>query len=91
MVQITTKPGWAGYVRTIAVEATNGTVVNYGENPTGDVVIESITLDADLREFHPAWLRTTTQKTAAALREEMDVGAIQSFDDALTQHPETPS
>jgi hypothetical protein len=85
MAQITTKPRWAGYTRTIEVEVTNGTVVNYGENPTGDVVIESITLDPDLREFHPAWLCTTTQQTAAALREEIDVGTIQSFDDAI--HP----
>jgi hypothetical protein len=83
MVQITTKPGWAGYTRTIEVKATNGIIINYGENPTGDVVIESITLDADLREFHPAWLRTTTQETAAALREEMEVGAIQSLEDAI--------
>jgi hypothetical protein len=89
MAQITTKPSWAGYTRTIAVEASNGIVVNYGENPTGDVVIESISLDADLREFHPAWLRTTTQKTAAALREEMDVGAIQSFDDAIDPDTDT--
>jgi hypothetical protein len=88
MAELTTKPGWAGYTRTIQVEATNGITVTYGEQPSGDVVIESLTLDGPAqRTFHPAWLLTTTQETATALREELDVGAIQSLDDAL--HHET--
>jgi hypothetical protein len=88
MAEITTTPGWSGYIRTIHVEATNGITVTYGEQPSGDVVIESMTLDgADQQPFHPAWLLSTTQETAAALQEEMDVGAIQSFEDAL--HPNT--
>jgi hypothetical protein len=89
MARITTT-GWAGYTRTIQVEATNGTVVTYGETATGEVVIDSMTLDGpEQRTFHPAWLLTTTQETAAALRDKMDVGAIQSLDDAIHHNSET--
>jgi hypothetical protein len=92
MAEITTKPGWAGYTRTIQVEATNGITITDGEQPSGGVVIESLTLDGPAqRTFHPAWLLTTPQETATTLREELDVGAIQSLDDALHHNTNTTS
>lgn len=70
----------------------SGTCVNYGEKPNGDIVIDSMNLGPPYEsDFHPAWLLNAAQETADALHEEMSVGEIQSFEDAIHRDKESNS